>query len=264
MLTTTPSPAPCRGGRALVLTLLVCAVAPGAAAQDAESHAPREAEARALFEAGEAAHNEGHYAEAEEYFRRSYELSGHHLLLWNIALAAELARHDEAALAAYEAFVEHLPNNERVGRARTRIAALREMLDGGGDGDDAAPPPRTTDPATTTSRSSSGGGGDATVPWILFGASAAVAITGGVLLGVAAADVSAVENPGENPRWADVADAYDRSEPLSIAGAVLLGVGGAAMVGTLVWAILAGGDDDEPTAQLLVGPGTLGVRGAFQ
>src|SRR5687767_8425343 len=130
--------------RSAIIVASVCASFALAHAQDAQSPgaAPqwegRDEEARQLFEAGAIAYRDGHYEDAEPYFRRAYELSHRAQLLFNLGKAAERARHDDAALAAYEEFLRLDPNTDLRARVETRIAALRAAgahgpSSGGGD-----------------------------------------------------------------------------------------------------------------------------------
>lgn len=254
---------------AVTLGVALLAASP-ALAQDA-----REQEARALFEAAQVAYGDGRFADAEGYFRRSYELSGRHVLLYNVGLSAEQARHDQAALEAYEQFIELVPDSAHVPRARNRIAALREILSRAGADEtaedpsdssesastaDASADPATSDDGARNEPASSGG---SAAPWIVVGTGAAAAIAGAILVGVAAADVSTVENAERGTAWADVSEAYGRSEALSIAGFVLLGVGVAAAGAGVGWALAEGGGSGEATAELRVGPGSLTLQGTF-
>lgn len=235
---------------------VVAALAAPAAAQEASL----DAEARALFDAGEVAYQAGRFEDAEEHFRRSYELSGRSALLYNVGLSAEQARHDEAALEAYRGFVATNPASDRVTRARTRIAALEARL-GSGDGGSSEPGP--SEPGPSGGGASGGGdGGGFVVGVVLIGVGAAAAITGAVLVGLAAADVASVEGAERGTSWASVSDAYGRSEALSIAGFVLLGVGVAAAAVGVVLMVSGGGDSGE-SARLRIGPGSLSLEGAF-
>jgi len=228
-----------------------------APAQLARAQSDRDDEARGLFDAGQSAYEAGRFADAERYFRESYELSGRAELLYNIALSAEQARHDRAAIDAYRAFLEALPGSNRAGRARNRLAALEQMVAEGGDGDDGA-----ADDGDAGAPSSGGSGGPSVGGIVLLAGGGAVAITGAVLVGLAAADVASVENAERGSAWADVSDAYGRSEGMSIAGFVLIGVGvAAAAIGVVLLAL--GGGDDEASADLRVGPGGLSVEGTF-
>lgn len=245
----------------MVLVLVLPALPVGA--QDDR----RVQEARALFAAAEAAYEDGRFADAEEHFRRSYELSGRHELLYNIGLSAEQARHDAAALEAYESFVERVPDSSHAARARNRIEALRSIVSGDTPAASSAEPandrPRAELSTETSAETSTVSSGGSAAPWIVVGAGGAAAIVGAVLVGVAAADVSAVENAERGTAWADVSEAYGRSEALSIAGFVLLGVGVAAAGAGIGWALAEGGGSGEATAELRVGPGSLTLQGTF-
>lgn len=87
-----------------------------------------DAEARALFLAGETAYDAGRYEAALEYFTRAHELSGRPGLLFNIASASERLRRDEEALAAYEQYLSELPDAANRGFTEERIAFLQQQL----------------------------------------------------------------------------------------------------------------------------------------
>ncbi|MFW6067721.1 MAG: hypothetical protein ACOC97_05230 [Myxococcota bacterium] len=85
-----------------------------------------EEEARALFQAGRLAYESGRYEEALERFRAAHELTSLPALLYNVALAADRARYDEEALAAYERFLAESDPDEATRRqVEARIAGLR-------------------------------------------------------------------------------------------------------------------------------------------
>jgi hypothetical protein len=120
-----------------------------------------------------------------------------------------------------------------------------------------ATPEVTQPPATGTQSSSS------VAPWIVIGASAAVAATGAVLLAVALSDKAAVESPeGDRPRYDRAAN--DRVLPFSAIGIAALAVGGAGLVGGILWKVSEGGESDQaPSARLELLPTGLRVRGSF-
>lgn len=231
----------------VVLPLLAIALlhAP-ALAQEASSG--RDEEARALFEAGQVAFEDGRFEDAEGHFRRSYELSQRVELLYNVAVAADHARHDQAALQAYEEYLQRVPDTERRTRVETRIAALRAggaSAEGAlGLGDERAP-----------------SGGSDPAPWIVFGISAAALVAGGVMVGIAAVDADTVNSAPMDTPWVDVAEAYDRSVPLAIAGYVVGGVGLLGMVVSLVWGLSSGGGGSSTA--LRFGPGSLTFMSRF-
>ncbi|QQR89334.1 MAG: hypothetical protein IPJ88_14150 [Myxococcales bacterium] len=87
-------------------------------------------------------------------------------------------------------------------------------------------------------------------PWIVAGSGAAAMIGGGVLLLLAQQDISSVENADRGSSWSDVSAAADRAPILSATGGVLVGVGVAAGLTGIGWAILSStsqNSDDERT-----------------
>lgn len=211
-------------------------------------------EARQLFEAGEVAYQNGRYESAYQYFAQSYELSHRALILYNMGLSAELARLDREALEAYRGYLEAVPSSDLHNRVRTRVEVLEQRVsegDGGGSGG-----------GSGSEGGSGSGGGDPLPGWLLFGGGIAVAVTGGVLLGVAASDVSRVENAPMDAPWADYEESARRAEPMSIAGGVMLGVGVAAAGLGIVLALTSSGGGDEVAVR--VSPNVLALEGSFQ
>ena len=72
-------------------------------------------------------------------------------------------------------------------------------------------------------------------PWILIAASGAVAIGGGVLLGIGLSDVHKVEGSKAMTPWSSVESSYERSPVLSGIGIAMLAVGSAGLVAGLTW-----------------------------
>lgn len=240
---------------ALALTL-TCATASVTHAQDQGE----DSEARALFEAGRVAFDEGRFENALEYFERSYELSRRPQLLYNIGSAADRLRRDEDALEAFEAFLEAVPTSPNRAHVEGRIRVLRSAL---GEEEQEAPAEATA--ATSSSPSTSGGGGGGggidPAPWIVVGISGAVLITGVVLLGVSAADIAAVENVEEGGSWSSIQDAHDRAPILSGLGWAFAAVGLAGAAVGLGWGIASGSDGESVQARIV--PGGLELRGTF-
>ncbi|MET0386172.1 MAG: hypothetical protein ABW321_09455 [Polyangiales bacterium] len=100
-------------------------------------------------------------------------------------------------------------------------------------------------------------------PWIVIGASSAVAIAGGVFVGVAMADKSAVEDPGAEPVWRDdLEDRYDRARTFFPIGFVMLGVGLAGVATGVTWKLWPR-EHEREHAQLRLTPGHIALSGQF-
>lgn len=113
----------------------------------------RDAEARALFDAGRVAYDDGRYGDALGHFQRSYELSSRPGLLFNIGSAAERVRNDRLALDAYRRYLAEIPDAPNRSFVEKRIRFLEEALAEGGEGEPTAPsegsPAAATSPGLT-------------------------------------------------------------------------------------------------------------------
>jgi len=105
-------------------------------------------------------------------------------------------------------------------------------------------------------------GGGSVGPWILVGVSGALAIGGGVLLGVTASDISSVEDAEKNTPWSEVESAYERAPAYSAAGFAMLGVGVAGVAIGLAWAFWPD-DQGEERVALDISPTGVGLHGSF-
>lgn len=123
-----------------------------------------------------------------------------------------------------------------------------------------APGPAPLTAATPAPTSSS------LAPWFVIGAGAAVAIAGGVFLGIALNDKAQVEHPdtrdGGLPYYPNYASAEKRVFPFSVIGITGLSVGVASMVAGLVWKISDSGGR-ESSAQLEATPTGARFRARF-
>lgn len=100
----------------------------GDARDDARTGDARDDEARTLFKAATIAYADGRFDDAVEHFRRAYELSERPELLFNIGAAAERLGRDRAAVEAYRAYLDKVPDAENRRFAESRIEILRERL----------------------------------------------------------------------------------------------------------------------------------------
>jgi hypothetical protein len=122
---------------------------------------------------------------------------------------------------------------------------------------DATAPP----PARVTADAGSSDVGPA--PWIVAGIGGALAVAGGVLMGVGAADAASVTGAAPGTRWADLEGAAGRANGEWGAGLVLLGVGVAALGAGVVWGAVGGGGGESASARVGFGPGSVSVSGTF-
>ena len=228
-------------------------------AMEARAQTGSDEEAHALFSAGEVAYGDGRYAAALNYFRQAYEMSGRALLLYNIGSAAEHLRRDGEALDAFERYLaetpEDAPNRAAVA---ARVEILRTELAEGAAGVVTPAPTASTAPAPSAQESPD------LAPWITLGVGGALVIVGAVLLGVGYADAATFQSAAPGSMWSSVASAHDQAPILEGTGFALLGVGVAAAVAGLVWALTAShGSSVSASAWLDPRDGGLLLRGLF-
>jgi hypothetical protein len=167
--------------------------------------------------------------------------------------------------ATYNAEGEVLLNpgsHEVVANAAGFESAQQTVLAQGGDALEVQFGLRPTRPSVSASAPRRGARGKAG-PWIAFGASAALAVTGAALLGVAASDVARVEDARKGTAWSDVESANDRAPKLSAAGFALLGVGVAGAAAALAWRFWPDKTHSGAQAVLRVAPTGLRLTGTF-
>lgn len=113
--------------RVLALSIFsLCSAAPGARAEDAASAEQADRAARAAFEAGRNAYDEGRFGEALAHYDYAYELSHRPALLFNIARAAEADGQSAKAISAYEAYLEANQAADNRAFVEARLVKLRE------------------------------------------------------------------------------------------------------------------------------------------
>lgn len=209
--------------------------------RDAAPDPQADLEARARFEAGRAAMNAGRVEDALEDFRRAYELSRRPQLLFNMGIAADRLRRDEEALAAFEAYLAEMPAEQIDNRAdvEQRIRVLRETIE-----------ERRTATASRSSASSAAGPDPTSIVLLVSGG--AVAVAGGVMLGLGLADRASVEDAPMGTAWSEVAAAAERAPVLEVSGVLGLGIGLAtAAVGVVV--LLTGGGSENASSTARAG-----------
>jgi tetratricopeptide (TPR) repeat protein len=234
---------------ALSLALVLSSALAGATARAQETE--RDPEAHGLFLAGEAAYEAGRFEDALRYFQQSYELSPRPALLFNIGQAADRARLDSIALDAFRRFLSASPELDATSRrtVELRVAALEAAL---ARGEHAAPVEETTVVETTpiaettvesTSTESaetvpiepppsappSGGGPDgAGLALVITGG--AVAVAGGILIGVGTPDTGALADPRVGETYPEAQSRQDTGTALVVSGLASAGVGAVLLV----------------------------------
>lgn len=205
-----------------------------------------DAEARALYSAGEIAYAEGRYESALGYFQRAHELSARPALLFNIGSAAERVRQDDVALDAFERYLRDVPEaaNRSVVEARIQIlrTAIAEREERNQRPTTAeVPPPTSAEAAPVAARDS----GRSVVPWVLVGVGGGAAVVGAVFVGLGYSDASTVAGAPQNSNWSSVSGAYDRAPRRQGIGFALAGVGVATAVTGVILAVTGRSSDDE-------------------
>jgi tetratricopeptide (TPR) repeat protein len=102
-----------------------------AQAQDGESAGSESTDgaARKHFVLGRAAYRGADYEAALVHFRRAHELSGRNQLLYNVAISADRLGRHEAALQAFQKYLEGTDDPSREQEVRERIDFLRLALE---------------------------------------------------------------------------------------------------------------------------------------
>ncbi len=257
------------GGWCGVAAAFLIGWAGGAGAAAAQDTAGTDAEAHALFIAGQVAYDEGRYDSALEDFRRAYDLSHRPELLFNVGAAAEHVRHDEEALAAYRQYLAERPEAANRSVVEARVAVLERAI---AEHQPATPidptaseAPDATADATPPPAATSGGSDPA--PFVVVGVGGAVLVVGAVLLGLGFAAIDQVQS-ARDAYWTDVQGAYQNGPVFTGIGFAALGVGAAAVIGGVVWALVGSGASSSasragrersPRLSAFGAPGGLGV-----
>jgi tetratricopeptide (TPR) repeat protein len=111
--------------RRTLLWLLCACIATTTATALADTPA---AEAEALFNQGARAYQEGRYEDAVEAFLAAYAKDPHPLLFYNVAQAYERLGDVRNALRAYRDYLRHKPNEQDRNIVETRIRNLEKRL----------------------------------------------------------------------------------------------------------------------------------------
>jgi hypothetical protein len=108
-----------------------------------------------------------------------------------------------------------------------------------------------------------GQAGESILPWVVVGAGAAVAIVGGVFVGVAAGDKARVESPKPNATWSDLEGDYKQAKTFFPLGFTLIGVGVAGAAAGLAWKFWPTSERQTAGLKLGVAPGAASMQYRF-
>lgn len=240
--------------------------ASGTQAQGSQSREQRIAEAKDAFALGTQAYADGEFETALGSFRRAYELTGSPDLLYNIATVSDRMRRDGDALQAYEGYLEARPKSADREHVESRIEVLRAAikarrraeLDAEIEARKAAveAAARVKAERPLTQHVGPGPG-----PWITIGVGAGALAAGAVLLGLGQRDQNKVENAPPGSSYSMVQENADRGPRRSKAGIALMAVGGAGVIGGVIWQLTGGHEESIP--EVSIGPTGISVKGKF-
>jgi tetratricopeptide (TPR) repeat protein len=228
--------------------------------------------AKAAFQAGNVSFNEADYPRAILYWEDAYrrDCSKHQMLL-NLARAYELNGNRKQAVMALETFVAREPNAPDKPQITRRIEVIKKQI----DSEEAAaaqqqpattepsPQDQATQPTTPTPASNEPPPGEEgsrpIAPLIVVGVGGALLIGGTVLGVVSASDVDEFASHCDNPEQRtgcpdDEVDDANSARNRQTMGVVIAGIGGAAVVGGLIWYFVS---PREPASAALSKPRTV-------
>jgi len=173
---------------------------------------------------------------------------------------------DEEALEAYEGYLEARPDSADREHVAGRIDVLRAAIEARRRAEmdaeiearkaalEAAARVKAERPLTQYVGPGPG-------PWITIGIGSATVVAGAVLFGLGQRDQSAVESAPPGSSYSTVQEEAERGPKRTKAGIALLSVGGAAVVGGLIWQLTGGHEEAMP--ELSIGPTGISLRGRF-
>ena len=242
------------GTRSLAaVSVVLCALTLGAQAhaQDAQPAAPavdpgaRAASVQKLSEEGATLYQARDYRRANEKFQQAYAIDPDPNLLYNIGKCFEALGERAAAVEKYEAFLR-APGGDLQGRLKAQ-ESLR-VLKAQQQAQSAATAPHPTPAPTATADTADRGGATRTAAWVTLGGGVALAAGGTVVYLLGASDhnkVSSATNFDKPGQVVDMTEARanelrDSGTTKKTVGAVLWGVGGAAVVTAAVLFVVQG------------------------
>jgi tetratricopeptide (TPR) repeat protein len=255
--------------RILVISAVVIACLSSTVGVEAQGDSAREArisQAKKAFAAGTRAYSAGDFETALASFERAYKLTGSPDLLYNIATVSDRMRLDEQALEAYEGYLRARPKTSDREHVESRIEVLREAIEAQRRAEieaeiearqaaiEAAARVKAERPLTEYVGPGPG-------PWITIGVGSATMVTGAILFGLGQRDQNMVENAEPGSSYSSVEEMAERAPKRTKAGIALMAVGGAGVLGGVIWQITGGHEEAIP--EVGIGPGGVVVKGKF-
>jgi tetratricopeptide (TPR) repeat protein len=243
------------------LTALLLGATPSvlAAAPAEGDQGDNDAFAKKYYDLGRALYLHSDYEGAIGQFRAAYRLSHRPALLFNIARSHEALGQMEQAIQTYREYLQSSPPDSV--DVQTRIANLQVVVD---KQRETSRREQLARQEAATRRGSSKPG------WITVGAGAAVAVLGAVFAGLAKGRQSDAEQAFKTGQeYTSIQSTERGGRAFGVAGPVLLGVGGAAIVAGGVLLILHyrhGSSTAERAAWLtpVVAPGSLAFAAGWR
>lgn len=226
------------------------------------------AAAKGAFQAGQAAFNEADYPRSITYWEDAYrrDCTAHKLLV-NLARAYELNGQLKLAVRALETYNERVPGNPEMAQNQTRIDRFKEKIAKDEAASARPTPPDPTDPQGTDPKQGDdtqdggakvepppSGGSKPILPLIVAGGGLAIGVVGAIIYFPAKSDISDFEKLcGGSSRQCPngIEDDANSARSKANVGGILAGVGAAALVGGVVWYLLA---PEEPATANRVTP----------
>lgn len=210
--------------------------------------------AHAKYLSGKVDYDEGKYESALQQFRTAYDKDcTKHELLIIISRAYEFNHNEAEAIKALETYLDRVPNAPDAATHKSRIASMKERL--AQQQKAAAAASSTAPPAGSGNGNPPPGGeqqGHTIYPWIVVGVGG-LAVALGVVLIVTGPSIPSNCNGSSNTCSATAAhpdrsaelkadqDQAGKAKDVKLGGEVTIAIGGALVVGGLVWHFL------EPT-----------------
>ena len=219
--------------------------------------------AKGMHKAAEQYYARARYDKAIDSWQEAYgfDCTAHRLLI-NIGNAHEKLGNTAEAIDAFETYIDRMGSSADPTIVE-KVKNLRDLASTQPDPNPQPDPVPQPPPPTPVPQPNGGDTGPGAAPWVVVGAGGAVAIVGGIVMGIgiqkeaAAADECPERGDGGGcPQ--EVADDGNLGIRMQIGGGVTLGIGLAAAAGGLLWwALTMPSDGDTATTSLDLGPMTV-------